>query len=159
MNINLLCGIVSRMDQAVSVWQNVVHNGFRWVVVVLALLTLLSHLYGLITHDKYGDAHSSLFKWLNISLAIQLLIGIAVLLGKSITVEGYGESLGVVLGHAITAIVAIAAVGITSSRIRKTNGDRAKFLTGTIGLLIASALIWLAVSALPYSAWAFDFSV
>ena len=123
------------------------HSAFRWIVVLLVIATLIKSALGLATNGKYADIDKKLMGWMNMSLAVQFLIGLVLLIIKWIGPYADGSSSrGLGISHAITMFVAILVGAIGGGRARRADDDRTKFGIQTLATLIAMAVIYTGVA-------------
>lgn len=127
------------------------HSHTRWLIVVIALVTLVVMAIGWITKMKYGAWHNRLLMLLNILLGFQFIMGvILIIMGmKDFTPERVRHA----MEHATTMLVAIAIPGIAQARIRKLKTDQGKFMFGTLAIVVTALLIYVGVVVVNKFAW------
>ncbi len=118
------------------------HGGIRWLIVVMLVATLVKFAYGMLRGQAFGAVDARLLRIDNILLGIQFLLGIVVIFWRS----SLGSMPSDRWTHMLIMILAVGLGGLTSVRARKANGDKAKYLTGLIGIGIVSILIFIGVS-------------
>ncbi len=128
------------------------HSGWRWLVLVIIIITTLRMIMGLITNGRWGALDGTLLRLSNITLGVQIILGLLLFamyftLGVPnfpVTQASVGAIGG---GHLVPAILSIGGVGFASARTRKVSGNRSKFLYGTIGMIITIVLIYGAAAS------------
>ncbi|MCX6049804.1 MAG: hypothetical protein NT075_32290 [Chloroflexi bacterium] len=119
------------------------HSGWRYLVLLVAILAVLKFLIGWLTTSKWSGLDRGLGTAFPIVLDIQLLLGLVLyvmapgyrFLARPIS---FGEHFG-------TMVLAVIVAHITWSRVKKSTPDTAKFRIGTIGFVIAGLLVGLGV--------------
>lgn len=120
------------------------HSGIRWIVVLLGIIALLRFLIGWLRGDEYGDLETTIWKALNMTVTLQFVLGVIVLIWGA--VSSFGSAWLQVAGeHAFINIIAIAILGMASSRARKGTVDKQRFMTSAIGVIVAAILIFIAI--------------
>ncbi len=118
------------------------HSGWRYIVILVVVLTLLKLLVGLLGKSQWGKLDQRLGAAFPIVFDIQLLLGLV--LWAMQFAAGIPSRL--MAEHPVTMILAIVAAHIAWSRTKKTSLDSAKFRTAFSGFLIASLLMGLGVA-------------
>ena len=116
------------------------HSGFRYVVFLVGVLTVLYALYGLVTRravDKrmriLGSAFAGCFH-------LQILLGLSVLFT--------GRFSGMVAGHVMMMVFAAATAQIVASVMRRRPPEKRSYGPYLVGALVAITLAAVGVMAL-----------
>jgi hypothetical protein len=130
------------------------HNLFRWIIVILAVITLIKSLSGLGGKKEFtnGDRKTALF--LMISADIQLLLGLALyfMKGWSQQLSSPGFMKNAVLRywameHAVGMILAIVLIHVGYSAAKSNRPAVAKFRRLFVCVLLA---VIVAVAVMPW---------
>ena len=117
------------------------HSGWRWIVVLLILITLIKALVGWLGKQKWSDLDTRLLFFSRIAVYIQVVLGVILylLLQGWLHMRFTGE-------HVIVALLAVGGVEFAAGRAKKVSADAAMFRFTAIGFLIALVLIFLAIA-------------
>ncbi|MFK7803484.1 MAG: hypothetical protein AB8G95_17750 [Anaerolineae bacterium] len=124
------------------------HDGIRWIVVLLAVIVLIKTLIGWLGKQEYKKIDRQLWLGLVNSAAIQLLLGIVLIiwLPFNYNVSLFGDAIGLRgLEHGVTNIIAVGIL-MYAARFKKLD-DVLQHRNKFFAVLISSALIFYAVSA------------
>lgn len=147
------------MEAAYSVFLSI-HSWLRWVVLILAVLTLARSARGVSSRSLYTDADRKAGLFFMISCDVQLLVGLVLYLGLS-PVYGLAafQTPGInamknadiryfAVEHIAIMIVALALVHIGYSKAKKATSDLVKHKSSLIFFGIALLLM---LSRIPFS--------
>ncbi|MCL4299244.1 MAG: hypothetical protein KJ077_26150 [Anaerolineae bacterium] len=118
------------------------HSGWRWIVLLLIIVTLIKALVGWLGRQKWSSLDSRLLLFSRIAVYIQVVLGVIlyVLFQGWTNMRFTGE-------HVIVALLAVGGVEFGAARARKASGDTAMFRFTVIGFAIALILILLAIAS------------
>ncbi len=122
-----------------------IHSYWRWVVLLLLIVTFIKMLIGWLSKGGYWrEIDTNLNKWLGMALGIQFLLGL-ILLAFSVLTNGSGffEKQGLV-EHIASNFIAV----ILGSLSFKKAADNTRFRNRAIAILVASLLIVRAIMAI-----------
>ncbi len=119
------------------------HSGWRYIVILVAVLAIVKLLIGWVSGGKWGKLDQRLGMALPIVMDVQLLLGLVLYL-MAPSAWFLSRHVGVA-EHFGTMLLAIIAAHITWSRVKKSTPDTAKFRIGTSGFAIAGLLVGLGV--------------
>ncbi len=122
------------------------HSGVRWIIVLVGVIALVRFAVGMFGKQAYDSIGRVSLSILNVVVTIQFLLGLVLITWKG-TLVGTASYWGYALGHAIIMVIAIGTIGATGGRVKRATTDEQKWRTGTIGLVAASALIFVGVLA------------
>lgn len=135
-----------------------IHNIFRWVVVIIAVLALVRSYLGLFGNREWSQRDRRIGTFFSVSMDIQFLLGIILYLFLSPLTTTIFQDFGAamqdatirffVLEHLIYMLAAVVLVHIGNSRARKAADSKAKFRTVTIFYSLAVVLV---VLGMPWS--------
>ncbi len=128
--------------QALSNILLLIHSYWRWVVVVLLLVTFIKMLIGWVSRSGWGDLDTNLTKWLGMSLGIQFLLGLLVLILNVVTVGTAYIQSAAVIEHTVSNFIAVILGSLSFKRAPVTT----RFRNKTIALLLAVVFIYRAVA-------------
>lgn len=117
------------------------HAWLRWIVVVLAVVTLLKFVAGLVQGSAYDALAERLMRFFGISLMLQWLVGIVLFIAMGQFNVGYRWE------HAVTMTIAVGVVEMLTRR--KGAADSVRYRNGVIAIVVALALIYIGVARLP----------
>lgn len=120
------------------------HNLLRWVIVLGGAYALVVMLRGLITSARWTATEGAAAKIFTYSLHLQLLVGLALYAVTPLVRSGIGAPLSdrlLLIEHAVTMVLAVAAAQVGTSTARRASSDRAKFLRASIGYTVAALFI------------------
>ncbi|OZI10170.1 hypothetical protein BWI93_00110 [Siphonobacter sp. BAB-5385] len=146
------------MEAAYTVFLSI-HSWLRWVVLILAVLTLARSARGVSSRSLYTDADRKAGLFFMISCDVQLLVGLVLYLGLSpvglaaFQTEGLNpmKESGIryyAVEHIAIMIVALALVHIGYSKAKKATSDLVKHKSSLIFFGIALVLM---LSRIPFS--------
>lgn len=116
-----------------------IHSITRWIVVVIAIITITKLALGLVQRSPFTKLDRILTMLFSISVDIQLLLGIGLL---TMAVIGRHQ-----IEHAFMMVLALVAVHVPM-RWRKAP-DQVRFRNTLISFLIALIFIFIGVALLP----------
>ncbi|MEM9776098.1 MAG: hypothetical protein AAF902_16085 [Chloroflexota bacterium] len=119
------------------------HDGIRWIVVLLAVIVLIKTLVGWLGKQEYTKLDRQLWLGLVNSAAIQLLLGL-VLVGWLIVNIGFSDMFTAFGAHVITNIIAIGVL-MYAARFKKLS-DVLQHRNKFFAVLVSSGLIYFAVA-------------
>jgi hypothetical protein len=104
------------------------HSGFRYLVLLVGLLTALYALVGLIRKTPVNKPALTLLRVFVVTLDIQMVLGILTLIS--------GRFFGQLIGHLVLMTAAIAVAHLGAVRLKKAEPAQRGY-----GMVLASALI------------------
>jgi hypothetical protein len=116
------------------------HSGFRYVVFLLGVLTVVYALYGLFGRRPVDRTMRILGAAFAGSFHLQILLGLSVLLT--------GRFSGMVIGHLMMMLLAAATAQIVASVMRRRPAERRTHAPYLVGALAALGLAAAGVMAL-----------
>ncbi len=125
------------------------HSFWRWVVLIVAVLTALKAVLGWLANQSWGNVDNLLGMLFTTAFDIQFLLGTAVYAGSWLAlhpVRWYSSILRLSTEHVLVMIIALVVAHIVRSRAQKATADRARFRISAIGFIISMLLI---VAAMP----------
>jgi hypothetical protein len=127
------------------------HSGFRWLVLLLAIVLIIKSLIGLFGSGKYGKLDNILSASFVGFMHLQLLIGLILYFFLSPITTSAFDDFGAAMGnagvrywaveHITVMILAIAAAQIGRSVSKKAQKDSIKFRQQAIFYTISLALM------------------
>ncbi len=120
------------------------HSGWRWIVLLIVVITTLKVLIGWLASQNWSRLDSNLIRLSNIALAIQVLLGI--ILYVLFLSQGRDNVVAFTGSHVVPALLSLGGVGFALARSRKVQGAKNKFKFASIGMLIAIILIYGALA-------------
>ena len=120
------------------------HSGIRWIVVLMAVIVLIKTLIGWLGSQDYTKLDRQLWLGLVNSAAIQLLLGIVMVIWLLVSGLGFGGVFGLYGEHILTNIIAIAIL-MYAARFKKL-ADTLQHRNKFFAVLISAALIYFAVA-------------
>lgn len=117
------------------------HSGWRWIVVLLILITLIKALIGWLGKQKWRDLDTRLLLFSRIAIYIQVVLGVIlyILVQGWLNMRFTGE-------HVIIALLAVGGVEFAAGRAKKASEDAAMFKFTAIGFLVALVLVFVAIA-------------
>ena len=113
------------------------HSGWRWIVLLLMIVTLLDMLFGWFSKRHWNyTVDSGLLIATRISLYIQVALGIVLWI-----LMGYWSNMRFTAEHAVVLLLAVGAVEFGAARAKKLEDSTSKYKFGAIGLIIALVLV------------------
>jgi hypothetical protein len=118
------------------------HSGWRWLVLILIVITALKMLIGWLGKQKWTGLDSNLLFYSRIALYVQVVLGavLYVLLQQWTNMRFTGE-------HVIVALLAVGAVEFGAGRAKRLSHTNDMFKFAFIGFAIGLVLILVAISA------------
>lgn len=119
------------------------HNLARWLILALAVITLLSFMYGHFTKKIFGKSDNLTCLLYMIFCDIQLLVGLVLYIYLSPNTNQFDFDMSnsasrfQTVEHPLTMLIAIIFVHVGRSAVKKASSDDAKFKKG---------LIWFSLS-------------
>ncbi len=116
------------------------HSGWRWIVLILIILTAAKMLIGWLTKQQWKDIDSKLLLFSRIAVYIQVVLGVIlyILLAQWTNMRFTGE-------HVVVALLGVGGIEFGAARAKKAANDVAKFKLAFIGFIIALVLISAAI--------------
>ena len=121
------------------------HSGWRWIVLLVIVITTLKVLIGWLAGQKWASLDTNLVRLANLALSIQVVLGI--ILYIMFLFQGRPNVGAFTGGHVLPAILSLGGTGFALARSRKANGSKNKFMFATIGMVITIVLIYGAVAS------------
>ena len=125
------------------------HSGLRWLVVLIAVVSIIKYFIGWIAKQQYSRFDTVLMTSFRILIDIQVLIGITVFIG-----------MGVAFGfpsfhfkHGFTLFLALIMLHSTARRWDNTHSN-VRFRNSLLVILAALVLIAVGIAFLPQG-WSF----
>ena len=118
------------------------HSGWRYVVIAVAILTIIKMLLGWFGSGKWSTMDQRLGMAMPVVLDIQLLLGIVlwILEQRWIASDALAS-----WEHPVTMLVAVIIAHYTWVRAKRTEDDRDKYRIASIGYIIAALVVGLGV--------------
>ena len=113
------------------------HSWWRWVVVVVAAITVIKMLVGWLASQKWARLDDQLGMIFTITIDIEVLLGILVW----IMLQAWTRGMASAFEHPLTMLLAVIVAQVGRSRARKAVDDRAKFRTSAIFYTVSFVLI------------------
>lgn len=119
------------------------HSGWRWIVLILMVVTLLDMLLGWFSKRNWNyTVDSGLLTATRVSMYIQVALGIVLWI-----LMGYWSNMRFTGEHAIVLLLALGAVEFGAARAKKLEDPTSKYKFGAIGLIIALVLVIVGLQA------------
>ncbi len=119
------------------------HSGWRYIVILVLVLTLAKVLIGLVSKGRWGTFDEWLNRLSPIAIDIQFVLGIILWI---VDQRWSGADPLASWEHPVTMLIASALAHATSTRVKKAPTDASKFQTATLGYLIAGVVLALGVA-------------
>ena len=118
------------------------HSGWRWIVLVLIIITAVKMLFGWLTKQDWTRLDSNLLLYTRIAVNIQVVLGVVlyILLQRWTNMRFTGE-------HVIVALLAVGGIEFGAGRAKKASSAINMFKFAFIGFAIALVLILVAINA------------
>jgi hypothetical protein len=118
------------------------HSGWRWIVLILILITAIKALIGWLGNQNWSNVDTRLLLFTRIALYIQVVLGLLlyILLQQWTNMRFTGE-------HVIIALLAVGAVEFGAARARKASGSKKMYMFAFIGCALALILVYVALLA------------
>jgi hypothetical protein len=129
--------------QAVTQGLYYAHSGWRYVVLIMLVLTIVKVLIGMVGKGRWGGVDEWLNRLTPISIDIQFLLGLILWILQQ---RWNGADPVASWEHPVTMLIASALAHATQRRIKSAPTDAAKFQSATIGYLIAGIIVALGVA-------------
>lgn len=115
------------------------HSGWRWIVLILLVVTAVKALIGWWGNQKWGTLDTRLILSTRIALYIQVVLGVLlyIMLQQWTNMRFTGE-------HVVMALLAVGAVEFGAARAKKSTGSK-MFMFAFIGAAVALILIYVAL--------------
>jgi hypothetical protein len=126
------------------------HSGFRWLLVLLAVIALVRCLFGWILRKEYTRLDSVLMLSFRILIDVQILLGIVMIVGMGVSFGFPAYH----FFHATAMVVALILVHSTAHRWDEFPAA-AQFRNSFIMILAVSVIIAVGVLFLPQG-WSFS---
>jgi hypothetical protein len=135
------------------------HSWLRWIILLLAVISITSSLMAWVGKKTYSDWHRKLGLFLTITADIQLLLGLAMYFFTSAITKSAFQDFGLAMKtpglryytveHVLVMIIAITLLHIGKSKVKKAETDLKKHKT-TVWFFGISLLLML--SRIPLDA-------
>ena len=132
-----------------------VHNIMRWIVVVLAIITLVRAYWGWFGKRPWNQTDRKVGSFFSVSLDVQLLLGLLLYFGLSPITRSAIQNLGAVmtnanlrfftLEHFFYMVVAVVLVHVGTITSRKAVEDVSKHRRAAIWFTVAVFVILLGI--------------
>lgn len=117
------------------------HSGWRWIVLVLLVVTLIKMLVGWLGKRQWSyTTDSGLLVATRVALYIQVVLGIVLWI-----LLQYWTNMRFTAEHAIIAFISVGGVEFGSARAKKAESSEQKYKMASIGLIITVVLLWVAL--------------
>jgi hypothetical protein len=118
------------------------HSGWRWIVLILIIITAVKMLFGWLTKQNWTRLDSNLLLYSRIAAYIQVVLGVVlyILLQRWTNMRFTGE-------HVIVALLAVGGIDFGAGRAKKASSAINMFKFAFIGFAIALVLILVAINA------------
>jgi hypothetical protein len=117
------------------------HSGWRWIVLLLIVVTLLKALIGWLGKQKWSSLDTRLLLFSRIAVYIQVVLGVILY----VLFQGW-TNMRFTAEHVIIALLAVGGVEFGAARARKASKDASMFKFTVIGFAIALILILVAIA-------------
>lgn len=114
------------------------HSGWRYVVVILLILTLIKMLAGWLGKQKWSSLDSRLLLALRGAVYVQVILGLLLYI-----LEQYWTEMRFTGEHVILMLLAVGGVEFAAARAKKAPDDTGKFKFASIGLAITFVLVYV----------------
>lgn len=117
------------------------HSGWRWIVLILIVMTAVKALIGWLANHKWGKLDTRLLLSTRIALYIQVVLGLLlyIMLQQWTNMRLTGE-------HVVIALLAVGAVEFGAARAKKSTGSK-MYMFAFIGTALALVLVYVALLA------------
>lgn len=120
------------------------HSGWRWIVLILIVMTAVKALIGWLANHKWGKLDTRLLLSTRIALYIQVVLGLLLyILQQRWTDEQFMQFTG---EHVVIALLAVGAVEFGAARAKKSTGSK-MYMFAFIGTALALVLVYVALLA------------
>jgi hypothetical protein len=117
------------------------HSGWRWIVLLLILITVVKALIGWQAKQKWTALDTRLLLYTRISVYIQVALGLLLYV-----MGPYWLDMRFTGEHVLLALLAVGGLEFGAGRAKKSKGAR-MFMFAFIGFFIALVLIYVALQA------------
>ncbi len=117
------------------------HSWWRWVVLLVAAITVIKMLYGWLGRRPWTRLDDQLGMIFTIAIDIEVLLGLLVW----IVTQAWTRGMVAAFEHPITMLLAVVLAHVGRSRARKGADDAAKYRTSAIFYTVSFALILVGV--------------
>ncbi len=124
------------------------HSLWRWVVLAVAIITIVKLAMGLIGRKSWSNTDNLLGLAFTTVFDIQLLLGLIVYAGTFMNLHPlrwYPTIARLSMEHVTLMILALVVVHVVWMRVKKQSTDSKKFRTGLIGFGVSLLMIAAAV--------------
>ena len=131
------------------------HSYLRWVVLILALITVVKYLIGWLQKKSFTASENKISLFYSIAMDIQLIVGLVLYLFLSPITNSFHIDMKDTFSrfwgmeHIAMMVIAIALVHIGRVMVKKAKTDAARFSKGAIYFLL-SLLVMLAAIPWPF---------
>ncbi len=131
------------------------HSYLRWVVLILALITVVKYLIGWLQKKSFTASENKISLFYSIAMDIQLIVGLVLYLFLSPITNSFHIDMKDTFSrfwgmeHITMMILSVALVHIGRVVVKKAKTDAARFSKGTIYFLL-SLLIMLVSIPWPF---------
>jgi hypothetical protein len=117
------------------------HSGWRWIVLILLVVTAIKMLIGWVGKQKWTGLDTNLLFYSRIAMYIQVVLGLILYL----LLQKWTVGMGFTGSHVIPALLAMGGVEFGAARAKRSRGKQ-KFMFGFIGFAVALVLIYGALA-------------
>lgn len=119
------------------------HSGWRYVVLIALIVTIVKFLVGWLTSSKWSNFDTTLNRVTPIVIDVQWLLGIIVWI-----VGSWWQNSNATLAweHPVLMTVAVLVVHFFVVRARKADSDRSRYATSLLGYLVGALIIAYGIS-------------
>lgn len=114
-----------------------IHSWWRWVVLVVAAITVIKMLYGWLARRDWASLDDQLGMIFTITIDIEVLLGLLVWIAS----QAWGRGMAAAFEHPLTMLLAVVLAHVGRSRARKAADSAAKYRTSAIFYTVSFALI------------------
>lgn len=131
------------------------HSYLRWVVLILALITVIKYLIGWVQKKQFTASENKISLFYSIAMDIQLIVGFALYLFLSPITNSFHIDMKDTFSrfwgmeHIAMMVIAIVLVHIGRIRVKKAKTDSSRFSKGSLYFLL-SLLMMLASIPWPF---------
>ncbi len=113
------------------------HSGWRWIVLVLIVITVIRALIGLLSKQNWTTLDKTLLLFSRVAVYIQVVLGIMLY----ILLQKWSLGMSFTGGHVFPALLAVVGVEFGAGRAKKSRGKK-RFMFVFLGFVIALVLVY-----------------
>ena len=117
------------------------HSGWRWIVLLLIIITIVKMLIGWLGKQKWQTLDSNLLLYSRIAMYIQVVLGLVLY----VVLQRWNGGMAFLGGHVLPAVLAVGGVEFGAARAKKSAGQK-KFMFAFIGFIVALILLYGALA-------------